>query len=91
VSAEEIDTKARDRRNSGLITYYRLPADERTRGENYTILVAAERLKFLLVMHDTLLQPCEVMPNTHRRRRRDETVELRRIGSVNTEHTRRQS
>jgi len=25
-----------------------------------------------------------VMPNTHRRRRRDETVELRRVGGVNT-------
>jgi len=24
------------------------------------------------------------MPNTHRRRRRDETVELRRVGGVNT-------
>ena len=25
-----------------------------------------------------------LMPNTHRRRRRDETVELRRVGGVNT-------
>jgi len=25
-----------------------------------------------------------IKPNTHRRRRRDETVELRRVGGVNT-------
>jgi len=27
---------------------------------------------------------CLLMPNTHRQRRRDETVELRRVGGVNT-------
>ena len=27
---------------------------------------------------------CHLMPNTHRRRRRDETIESRRVGGVNT-------
>jgi len=30
------------------------------------------------------LAECNAMPNTHRRRRRDSTVELRRVGAVNT-------
>ena len=32
----------------------------------------------------TISHPKSEMPNTHRRRRRDETVELRRVGGVNT-------
>jgi len=32
----------------------------------------------------TLTWHAILMPNTHRRRRRDKTVELRRVGGVNT-------
>jgi len=53
----------------------------RTKAIAATAALAASLIDLL---HLYIKDQSSIMPNTHRRRRRDETVESRRVGDVNT-------
>jgi len=49
-----------------------------------TFITCLLNVMMMMILRKTIFPVLIVKPNTHRRRRRDETVESRRVGGVNT-------